>query len=91
MLVVDDDNFALLGLKSILESIGISPYLCRGGEEAVRVFQDKYKATCCFNKFTFVFTDIQMPIMDGFKVAQCIRATEMAWSGNTAGPSPQGK
>ena len=71
--------------------MGVYPYLCKGGEEAVKVFQDKYKATCCSNKFSFVFTDIQMPIMDGFRVAECLRATEMAWASTVAKTSQVGR
>ena len=37
-------------------------------------------ATCCPHKFTLVITDINMPQMDGYQLAQAIKATEMAWS-----------
>lgn len=42
MLVIDDDSTNLMGMENIFNSLGIEPYLCNNGEEAVKIFQKKY-------------------------------------------------
>lgn len=38
-----------------------------------------------------VLTDIQMPEMDGYRVTELIKATEMSWSDAIAAKSSNGK
>lgn len=91
VLIVDDDSMNLIALYGILVGFGIQPAVANSGQMAVKLFQEKYKATCCTNKFDIVLTDIQMPGMDGFRVAECIKATEMAWAHSVAQKSNFGK
>ena len=67
VLVIDDHKIFGEGLASILESIKIS---------SVRVFQDPKKALDHLNKFKdidLVFTDINMPEFNGFKMCEELR------------------
>ena len=91
MLIVDDDNMNLMALYSMLAGLNIQPVICNQGSLAVRYFQEKFKATCCSFKFDLILTDIQMPSMDGFKLAECVRATELTWASSIAENSMQGK
>ena len=70
----------LMVMKSILKNLQFEPYASNEPYKAVQVFKDRLMATCCNRRFDLVITDIQMPEMDGFRVAECIRAIEMACS-----------
>ena len=64
VLIIDDHKIFGEGLASILESIKIT---------SVRVFQDPKKALDHLNKFkdiNLVFTDINMPEVNGFQMCQ---------------------
>ncbi len=67
VLIIDDHKIFGEGLASILESIKI---------KSVRVFQDPKKALDHLNKFKdidLVFTDINMPEFNGFKMCEELR------------------
>ena len=67
VLIIDDHKIFGEGLASILESIKI---------KNVRVFQDPKKALDHLNKFkdiNLVFTDINMPEFNGFKMCEELR------------------
>jgi DNA-binding NarL/FixJ family response regulator len=67
VLIVDDHKIFGEGLASILESIKI---------KSIRVFQDPKKALDHLNKFKdidLVFTDINMPEFNGFKMCEELR------------------
>ena len=64
VLIIDDHKIFGEGLASLLESINI---------KSVRVFQDPKKALDHLNKFkdiNLVFTDINMPEVNGFQMCQ---------------------
>ena len=67
VLIIDDHKIFGEGLASILESIKIT---------SVRVFQDPKQALDYLNKFKdidLVFTDINMPEFNGFKMCEELR------------------
>lgn len=67
VLIIDDHKIFGEGLASILESIKIT---------SIRVFQDPKKALDHLNKFKdidLVFTDINMPEFNGFKMCEELR------------------
>ena len=66
VLVVDDEEFVRDLLGEILESEGCEVDLAESGAEALVLFQNKH--------FDGVFTDIGMPGMSGWELAQAIRA-----------------
>ena len=65
LLVVDDEDFVRELLKEILESEGCAVTLAENGDEALQLFQDA--------PFDGVFTDVGMPGMSGWELAQAIR------------------
>ena len=65
MLVVDDEDFVRDLLREILEAEGCKVTLAQNGDEALQLFQD--------NPFDGVFTDVGMPGMSGWELAQAIR------------------
>ncbi|HET6863488.1 MAG TPA: response regulator [Pyrinomonadaceae bacterium] len=65
LLVVDDEDFVRDLLKEILESEGCEVLLAGSGNEALQLFSE--------NQFDAVFTDVGMPGMSGWELAQAIR------------------
>lgn len=65
VLVVDDEEYVRDLLRDILESEGCRVYLAEGGREAI--------ALCEAREFDGVFTDVGMPGMSGWELAQAIR------------------
>ncbi|PWT94555.1 MAG: hypothetical protein C5B55_02530 [Blastocatellia bacterium] len=65
ILVVDDEDFVRDLLREILESEGCTVHVAANGEEALDLF-DQYS-------FDGIFTDVGMPGMSGWELAQEIR------------------
>jgi CheY-like chemotaxis protein len=65
ILVVDDEQGVRELLRDILEGVGCRVYLAEGGREALALFDAR--------EFDAVFTDVGMPGMSGWELAQVIR------------------
>ena len=91
VMVVDDDPMNCLALEGLVKIIGLTPKTFCDGMEALQGFQAKYRATCCSNRYDVILTDLQMPKMDGFKFASCVRATEAHHGPQIAKASEVGK
>lgn len=64
-LLTDDNDITLEIEKLMLESCGISVRTATSGNEAVKITDE--------NDFFMIFMDINMPEMNGFQTAECIR------------------
>jgi len=67
VLVIDDNPIAVETLTLMLESMNFTVVSVGSGEQGLAVLQDKVQ------KFELVFTDWQMPYMDGLETARRIR------------------
>ncbi|MDD4645581.1 MAG: response regulator [Bacteroidales bacterium] len=65
ILIVDDNETNLLGLKMILRSIPVEIDLASSGFDAVQLAKN--------NRYSLVLLDIQMPEMDGFETLKNLR------------------
>jgi signal transduction histidine kinase/ActR/RegA family two-component response regulator len=65
LLVVDDEDFVRDLLREILESEGCKVTLAENGDQALQLYQE--------DQFDGVFTDVGMPGMSGWELAQAIR------------------
>jgi diguanylate cyclase (GGDEF)-like protein/PAS domain S-box-containing protein len=65
ILVVDDDQSALLLMRAALRKSGFEAMTASSGAEALRMFRD--------NKFDVVMLDVSMPEMSGFEVCVALR------------------
>lgn len=65
VLVVDDSKINRMVLSGYLRELGCDVTEASDGQEAWQLFQEQ--------PFEYVFLDIQMPVMDGFKVMERIR------------------
>ena len=65
-LIVDDNAFNLIPLSTLLQTLGVTARQALSGQEAIDLFIEDRKKTCCNVKFQVVFMDLNMPIMDGF-------------------------
>ena len=78
IMVVDDEEFCLTGLKVILQSIGIDVEnkvdFGMSGEEALYLYESARILGLCYS---LIITDIQMPGIDGYKLAKTIRQNQM--------------
>jgi CheY-like chemotaxis protein len=68
ILVVDDNVDAADSLVSLLDLLGFKAYAVYGGEEAVLAAEVLHPK--------LVFLDIDMPGLDGYETASCIRNSE---------------
>lgn len=76
VLVVDDCEFQLGILKSLLNHCKVDYEACVGGTEACKKFEEYLKEG---KMFDFVLMDLYMPIMDGYKAAQNMRDLEIKY------------
>lgn len=67
VLVVDDDKMMRTALSRILNSLGFTTDLASGGHEAIAAVKENQ------DKYSFVFTDIEMDPMDGYTEIRTIR------------------
>lgn len=65
ILIVDDNNFYLSLLKTILKDVEANVYMANSGKAALSLINE--------NDFALAILDIQMPEMDGFELAAHIR------------------
>ncbi len=65
ILLVEDEKELNDILKTYLESEGYNVYQCFNGEEGFKAYNQ--------NKIDLVLSDIMMPVVDGFKLAESIR------------------
>ncbi|HEY2900550.1 MAG TPA: response regulator [Polyangia bacterium] len=65
VLIVDDDPITRKRLSARLESEGFRTLLAANGREALSVLEDQTP--------TLILIDLQMPVMDGWKLVQAIR------------------
>lgn len=66
-LVAEDSGVIRKGLKLCLEELGFAVLEAGDGQEALRTMHDK--------PVDLAFTDIVMPVMDGFELCQEVRKT----------------
>jgi len=65
ILIVDDNDFYLSILKTILKDIEVDIYMANSGESALKLINE--------NDFALAVLDIEMPEMNGFELAGHIR------------------
>lgn len=68
ILVVEDDKSMNGFVSSYLRDSGYEVKSCYNGKEALSLFEQE--------KFSLIISDIMMPIMDGFELAENVRATD---------------
>src|SRR5687767_15997151 len=66
VLIVDDDERTTLAVWSALEQLGQTLVAANSGEEALQHL--------LHNDFAVILLDVNMPDMDGYEVAQYVRA-----------------
>ena len=73
VLVVDDNSTNSRILERLLSSWGMMPALAASGPEALTMMEEAYQSGTAF---PLVLLDFQMPVMDGFAVAERIKKSE---------------
>src|SRR5476651_1645996 len=67
-LLVDDKTENLFALEAIIRRKGLEVLLARSGSEALELL--------LVNDVSLALLDVQMPVMDGFELAELMRGTE---------------
>lgn len=70
ILIVDDTNINRVICSRLLDSLGYRNEVAEGGREVVELMKERY------NDFDIIFTDCQMPGMDGYEMTRAIRRYE---------------
>ncbi len=68
ILVVDDNPQNLISMETILEEIEAEIHTATSGVETLKL--------CSRNDYSLILLDVQMPGIDGFETAKCLRAVE---------------
>ena len=72
-MVIDDSPLNLMPLSGILEShYAIQTTEVLDGASAINIYKKRLALTCCNRMYKLILTDIEMPEVDGFKVAESI-------------------
>lgn len=73
-MVIDDEEFCIAAMQGMLGLLGIDTAhqvdFCINGKEAIKMLTDSYQKGF---KYNMIFTDFQMPIMDGTTATKKIR------------------
>ena len=73
-MVVDDEEFCIAALKSMLQRLGVDTDhhvdFCINGQEAVETYKNSLQVGL---QYKLIFTDFNMPIMDGVMATKKIR------------------
>ena len=66
VLLIDDSEFDLMPLSALLTSLcQVNVEQAIGGQEGIDKFKADQAKTCCSEHFRLVFTDMNMPDVDG--------------------------
>ena len=65
VLVVDDENLIVKGIRFSLEQDGMDVDCAYDGEEALKLIRE--------NKYNIILLDVMLPKLDGFQVCQQVR------------------
>ncbi len=72
ILVVDDDQFNVTMLQTLLESFKLNSDYAVNGALAVQKVKDQLSQGCC-SGYKLIFMDVNMPVMDGFEATREIK------------------
>ena len=67
-LLVDDKTENLFALEAIIRRVGLEVLLARSGSDALELL--------LVNDVSLALLDVQMPVMDGFELAELMRGVE---------------
>lgn len=74
IMVCDDEEFCIAAMQSMLSKVGIDIYhhvdFCINGREAIKAVK---KCNEMGFKYKLIFTDFNMPVMDGIEATKQIR------------------
>lgn len=73
VLIVEDNATNQLVARTILEQFGVQTRIAEHGEAALALLQQENQTG-----IDLILMDCQMPVMDGYRTTQCIRAGEAA-------------
>ena len=72
VLVVEDNFFCEVAVVNLLEQYGFESHSATDGQEAFELVKDRFEKTG--TTYKLILMDVYMPICDGFKSVELIRA-----------------
>ena len=75
VLFVDDDVFNTSTFENFMQKLGYSCEIAFNGSQGITKFLDRQKGKCQYSckMYQIIFTDLNMPLMDGFEMAKEIK------------------
>eukprot|EP00828_Plagiopyla_frontata_P011989 TRINITY_DN16729_c0_g1_i1.p2 TRINITY_DN16729_c0_g1~~TRINITY_DN16729_c0_g1_i1.p2 ORF type:complete len:304 (-),score=43.50 TRINITY_DN16729_c0_g1_i1:136-1047(-) len=75
ILIVDDDEFNILGCQFILKRLSLSSLSANNGQRAISVVEDQCekRKECSCKGFKLILMDINMPVMDGYTATKLLQ------------------
>jgi CheY-like chemotaxis protein len=81
VLLVDDENFNIAAVKSLLGSFEVDTDECFNGKELIDKLLQNQSKLCCQLQYTLIFLDLMMPVMGGFeailKIQELVRCSSL--------------
>ncbi len=81
VILVDDENFNIAAVKSLLGSFEVYTDECFNGKELLDKLQYNQSKSCCQVQYTLIFLDLMMPVMGGFeailKIQELVRSSSL--------------
>jgi len=74
ILLVDDDHYLVDILKIVLKEEGFAPVACADGKQATELLTSAKQSGNAKDLPKMILLDLNMPVMDGWKVAEWLHA-----------------
>ena len=75
ILIVDDEEFNILGMQLLLSKKNIKADSAKNGEEAIEKIKNDYnrRKFCSCKQYSIIFMDVNMPVINGYEATKVLK------------------